>query len=135
MPRFYFDIREGPRFTPDDEGLEFASLDGAEREATKAVAEIGRDRLPCGEAREITIEVRDEHRQRVLTITVSMHVEWVFPRPSLPSLERLGALAAKGQRHECAPSLMSGTRLCRNVDVPSATYVTDRPVVASAGQT
>jgi hypothetical protein len=84
MPRFYFDIREGPRFTPDEEGLEFASLDGAEREATKAVAEIGRDRLPSGDAREITIEVRNEHRQRVLTITVSMHVERVVPSPVAP---------------------------------------------------
>jgi hypothetical protein len=81
VPRFFFDVREGVRFIPDDEGLEFANLDQAEREAATAVAEIGRDRLPCGEAREITIEVRDEHRQRVLTITVSMHVERVFPPP------------------------------------------------------
>jgi hypothetical protein len=40
MPRFYFDLREGPRFTPDEEGLEFASLDGtgfrAARPATSA---------------------------------------------------------------------------------------------------
>ena len=69
------------RASSDDEGLEFANLDQAEREAATAVAEIGRDRLPCGEAREITIEVRDEHRQRVLTISVSMHVERVFPPP------------------------------------------------------
>jgi hypothetical protein len=130
MPRFYFDVHEGARFIPDDEGLELANLDRAEREAAKAAAEIGRDRLPSGDAREITIEVRNEHRQRVLTITVSMHVERVFP---LPSLERLGALAARGQRHECAPSLMSGTRPCRNVDVPSATYVTDCPVVGICG--
>ena len=130
MPRFYFDVHEGARFIPDDEGLELANLDRAEREAAKAAAEIGRDRLPSGDAREITIEVRNEHRQRVLTITVSMHVERVFP---LPSLERLGALAARGQRHECAPPLMSGTRPCRNVDVPSATYVTDCPVVGICG--
>ncbi len=81
MPRFYFDVHEGARFIPDDEGLELADLDRAEREAAKAVAEIGRDRLPSGEARDIGIEVRDEHRQRVLTITVSMHVERVFPPP------------------------------------------------------
>jgi uncharacterized protein DUF6894 len=51
MPRFYFDVRAGPRFTPDEEGLEFASLYGAEREATKAAAEIGRDRLATSTSR------------------------------------------------------------------------------------
>jgi hypothetical protein len=65
-------------------GLELANLDRAEREAAHAAAEIGRDRLPSGDAREVTIEVRNEHRQRVLTITVSMHVERVVPSPVAP---------------------------------------------------
>ena len=81
MPRFYFDIREGPRFTPDEEGLEFASLDGAEREATKAVAEMGRDRLPSGGARDIGIEVRDEHHRFVLAVMLSMRIRRVDPSP------------------------------------------------------
>jgi Domain of unknown function (DUF6894) len=84
MPRFFFDVREGTRFAPDDEGLEFPDLDAAEREAAEAVAAIGRDRLPKGEAREIVIEVRNEHGQRVLTVTVSMHVERVHPPPAAP---------------------------------------------------
>jgi hypothetical protein len=29
MPRFYFDVREGSRFMPDDDGLELANLDRA----------------------------------------------------------------------------------------------------------
>lgn len=40
MPRFYFDVREGEKFIPDEEGLEFDSLDAAEREAATAAAEI-----------------------------------------------------------------------------------------------
>ena len=84
MPRFYFDVREGAGFTPDDEGLEFDSLDAAEREAACAAAEIGRDRLPKGASREVTVEVRNEHRQRVLTITVSMEVDRVEPLPQPP---------------------------------------------------
>lgn len=40
MPRFYFDVREGARFIPDDEGLEFANLDAAEHEAACTAAEI-----------------------------------------------------------------------------------------------
>ncbi len=83
--RFYFDVREGSRFIPDDEGLEFDSLDIAEREAAMAAAEIGRDRLPKGSARDITIEVRNEHCQRVLTVTVSMQVERVAPPPAAPA--------------------------------------------------
>lgn len=84
MPRFYFDVREGTRFVPDEEGLEFNSLDAAEREAAQAAAEIGRDRLPTGDAREITVELKNEHRQRVLTVTVSMEIHRVDPEPLPP---------------------------------------------------
>jgi hypothetical protein len=84
MPRFYFDSREGARFIPDEEGLEFDSLDAAEQEAATAAAEIGRDRLPTGDSREITVEVRNEHRQRVLTVKVSMDIDRVEPPPQPP---------------------------------------------------
>jgi hypothetical protein len=83
MPRFYFDIREGRRFAPDEVGLAFDSLD-AERAAAETAAEIGRELLPKGDAREITVEVRNEHRQRVLTITVSMQIERMEPPPLSP---------------------------------------------------
>ncbi len=84
MPRFYFDVREGATFVPDEEGLEFTTLDAAEREAASAAAEIGRDRLPKGDAREVTVEVRNEHRQRVLTVKVSMEIDRVEPPPPPP---------------------------------------------------
>ena len=38
------------------------------------MAEIGRDQLPKRRCREVTVEVRDEHGERVLTVTVSMTV-------------------------------------------------------------
>ena len=85
MPRFYFDVREGARFIPDDEGLEFDSLDTAEREAAATAAEIGRDRLPKGDLREVTVELMNEHRQRVLTVTVSMEIDRVDLDPQPPS--------------------------------------------------
>ena len=81
MPCFYFDVREGSKFTPDHGGLEFDSLDAAERAAAELAAEIGRDRLPKGEARAVMVELRNEHRQRVLTIKVSMEVDRVEPPP------------------------------------------------------
>jgi hypothetical protein len=46
VPRFFFDLREGVRFTPDDDGLEFPNIDAAECEAADTAAEIGRDLLP-----------------------------------------------------------------------------------------
>ena len=84
MSRFYFDVREGTRFTPDEQGLEFENLDAAECEAATAAAEIGRDLLPKGDAREITVEVRNEYRQRVLTVTASLEIHRVDPEPLPP---------------------------------------------------
>jgi hypothetical protein len=81
VPRFYFDVREGASFTPDNRGLEFDGLDGAERAAAELAADLGRDRLPKGETRAVTVELADEHRQRVLTVRVSMEIDRVYPPP------------------------------------------------------
>jgi hypothetical protein len=85
MPRFYFDVREGTRFFSDEEGLDCRDLDAAERLAAESAAEIGRDVLPDPELRSVTVELRNEHKQRVLTVTVSMQVERVHPSPEPPS--------------------------------------------------
>ncbi|WP_046861654.1 DUF6894 family protein [Microvirga massiliensis] len=79
MPRFYFDAREGERFAPDETGLEFDNLDAVKNEAACLAAEIARDRLPMNDTREVTIEVRNTHRQRVLTITLTMEIDQVDP--------------------------------------------------------
>ncbi|MGF9764444.1 hypothetical protein AAII07_56045 [Microvirga sp. 0TCS3.31] len=93
MPRFYFDVRDGESFAHDEEGMEFDNLDAAEREAATSAAEIGRDRLPKGDAREITIEVRNEYRQPVLTVTVSMKVHRVEPSPQPPARMRQSSVS------------------------------------------
>ena len=79
MPRFYFDVREGTEVTPDNDGLEFGSLEAAEYEAARTAAEIGRDDLPNGKARDVTVEARDEHGQQVFTLTVAMTVRRMKP--------------------------------------------------------
>jgi hypothetical protein len=84
VPRFYFDVREETKFTVDDEGLEFDCLETAEREAVSAAADVWRDLLPVGDACAVTVEVRDEHGQRVLTVTVSMDIHRVEPPPQPP---------------------------------------------------
>lgn len=77
-------FEKGARFLFDADGLAFAGLDTVQREAAAAAAEIGRDRPPSSGDRSVPIELRNEHRQRVLTVTVSMVVEWVEPEPSSP---------------------------------------------------
>jgi hypothetical protein len=74
LPRFYFDVQEGTRFTADEAGLEVDSVDAAEYEAARAAADIGRDQLPNGDARDVTIAVRDERGQQVVTVRVAMEV-------------------------------------------------------------
>jgi hypothetical protein len=75
MALFYFDVHEGTRFFSDDEGVECRDLDAAERLAAESAAEIGRDVLPNPEFRDVTVELRNEHKQRVLTATITMRVE------------------------------------------------------------
>jgi hypothetical protein len=82
VPCFYFDVREVLKLTPDAEGLEFDNLD-AERAAAETAA--GRELLPKGDARKVTVEVQNEHRQQVLTATASLEVHRVDPAPLPPA--------------------------------------------------
>ena len=77
MPRFYFNVREGPTFIDDQDGFDFPSLDEAEQEAIQAVVSMGKDRLPRGDTREVTVEVRDENQKRVLTVGVHLIIDRV----------------------------------------------------------
>jgi hypothetical protein len=86
MPHFYFDVREGVRFVPDEDGLEFVDIGAAENEAAESAASIGRDLLPKGVARSVTVEVRNEHGQRVITATVTLAIDRVDPEPTAPGL-------------------------------------------------
>ena len=85
MPKYYFDIREKGRFVPDEEGTDLLDFEAAEREAAELAASIGRDRLPSSENRAIIVEVRNQHRQRVMTVTVSLDIVRVKPRPRVPT--------------------------------------------------
>jgi hypothetical protein len=69
MPRFYFDIRETSQFISDADGIECEDIEGAEREAALSAAEIGRELLRHADDYDVWIEVRNEHSQRVLTVT------------------------------------------------------------------
>jgi hypothetical protein len=59
----------------------------AEHHAARTAAEIGRDQLPTSDAREIIVEVRNEHKQRLVTVKVSMRILRVAPPPEPPYVE------------------------------------------------
>lgn len=77
MPRFYFDVTVGPTFIRDEEGFELDSLDAAEREATQALIQLGRDWLP--RVREVRMQVRDEKHRQVLALSVAIRIERLGP--------------------------------------------------------
>ncbi|MCS3447414.1 hypothetical protein AB7M49_000861 [Bradyrhizobium elkanii] len=62
MPRFYFDLYEGEAMALDEEGLELKSVEAAQVEAAKSLADMARDAIHSRSAkpRDMTIDVRDE---------------------------------------------------------------------------
>jgi hypothetical protein len=78
MPRFYFDLVLGAVTNRDEVGSEIDSLHVAEIEARRTAGELTRDRLfqvQGATSEDIRVEVKDEHRQLVFTVTVSTQVE------------------------------------------------------------
>ena len=75
MPRYYFDVRDGEEFTPDDLGIEFDGIERARDEAARALGEIAREALPGSVAREIAIEVRDEDKEPLLRAALRFEVQ------------------------------------------------------------
>lgn len=65
MPRYYFDLRDGDDLTPDDEGLELASMVAVQEEAAHSLADMARDSVrrhaKNGARHRMAIEVRDNN--------------------------------------------------------------------------
>ncbi len=81
MARYYLDIHDGEQLVRDDEGFEFDSPGAAMRAAARSATEIGTSKLAKGDTSDVVIEVRDQHDQRVVTVTASMTIEWHDPLP------------------------------------------------------
>jgi len=95
MPRFYFDLLLGSEFNRDEVGYDLGSLGAAEIEVVRTAADLTRDRLlkmQSAAPDDIRIEMSGEHRQPVVTVTVSVRVE------------RAGAIPATLKGQEC-PSI------------------------------
>ncbi|QIG92788.1 MULTISPECIES: DUF6894 family protein [unclassified Bradyrhizobium] len=63
MTRYYFDLRDGEELAPDEEGLELNSMQAAQMEAAKSVADMVRDVVYQSQRvhnHRMAIEVRDD---------------------------------------------------------------------------
>jgi hypothetical protein len=90
MPRFYFDIRESGTFIEDEDGMLLPDLEAAKRVAAESAAEIGRDRLPQGAIQCVSIDVRNENGDNLLSVTVSLTIEQASPSSSRKRRSRSG---------------------------------------------
>jgi hypothetical protein len=81
MPRFYFDLHDGADVVLDTEGTSLPDMQAARDEATDTLLTIAKDALPPrGQARELSVRVRGEQQQHLLTISLSYSEEppdWV----------------------------------------------------------
>jgi Domain of unknown function (DUF6894) len=75
VPRFYFDIRSGDTFTPDEEGVEFANTKEARSDASQTLGEMINDAMPNGEHCEMAVEVRGPDKRALFKIKITFEVE------------------------------------------------------------
>ena len=75
MPRFYFDIADGPETGIDDDGLELLNVAAARTAALATLGEIAREELPDGDCRDFSISIRDENGHALLKATLALRVE------------------------------------------------------------
>jgi hypothetical protein len=78
MPRYFFDVHDGEKHTPDHIGLELENTQAAQQEAVRALPGIAKDALPDGTQRDFVIEVRDEGKRPILRAKLSLTVETIL---------------------------------------------------------
>jgi hypothetical protein len=59
MTRYFFDIREGDKVAIDEEGKDLPSVESAQEEAARSLADLARDKIGCYPFCQMSIEVRD----------------------------------------------------------------------------
>lgn len=75
MPLFYFDIRDGDKFTVDEQGQNFNGIEDARDTATLGLAKMAREVLPGSVRRRLAIEVRnDEAKEPLLVVALMFEV-------------------------------------------------------------
>ena len=77
MPRFFFDINDGDRETPDREGTVLADAKAARDAAIAILPDLAREELPDGDRRVFVCKLRDEAGTVLFIATLSLVAEWV----------------------------------------------------------
>ena len=77
--RYFFDVRDGDQFTPDLDGLEYATIEEARDAATAALADAAKDAIPGKIRREIAVEVRDVDILPILRASLWFEVQVLRP--------------------------------------------------------
>jgi hypothetical protein len=73
MTRFYFDVRDGDRLLPDDEGTEFPSLDEARKAALVTLGELVKDAE--GALSDFTIIIRASDGHELIAASLVLRVQ------------------------------------------------------------
>jgi hypothetical protein len=74
MVRYYFDVTDDEGVFPDDTGIEYGTLEQAKVEAARALAEMARDRVPGPERLIFIIAVRDERKNLLFEVRLTIEV-------------------------------------------------------------
>jgi hypothetical protein len=74
MPRFFFDITDTGKASPDGEGTEFPDLHAARAAALRTLGEIAKDELPDGDFRDFVIAIRQDDGPVLLSASLSLKV-------------------------------------------------------------
>jgi hypothetical protein len=75
MPRYFFDVHNGPDSSLDEIGTVLRDLEAAREEALATLGGIARDELPDGDRREFVIEVHERGGPVLLRAILSLNVE------------------------------------------------------------
>ena len=80
MSRYFFDTDDGDYRAQDDEGMELPDAEAARVAAVDALPDMARDKLPDGDRRTFSVQVRDEGGTVIYTARLDLIGEWHIPR-------------------------------------------------------
>ncbi|SFO34962.1 hypothetical protein SAMN05216330_102799 [Bradyrhizobium sp. Ghvi] len=75
MPRFHFDIHEDSRLIKDEDGQNFANVEGARKEAMLTGTSIAREAFVAGRADHVVVDVREDEQTPCLRISIRLEVQ------------------------------------------------------------
>ncbi|MTH79181.1 DUF6894 family protein [Paracoccus aestuariivivens] len=77
MPRFFFDIDDGLRFTFDDDGQALPDRAAARNMAISVLPPLARDVLPDGDRHAVSVVIRNEEGEAIFRAVLELVAEWL----------------------------------------------------------